>query len=119
MPPKVLIVDDDYTMNSLLKMLLELDGYQVVLCPEGHEVVQTAQTEKPDVVLMDVHIADADGVEILRTIRQTAGLQTLPVVMQSGMDLEDKCKAAGASAFILKPYPPDQLGTTFKKVLSP
>ncbi len=118
MPQKVMIVDDDYTMNSLLKMLLEMDGFKVLLCPQADEVLTLARSEKPDVLLMDIHIGDADGVEILRTIRRDAGLQALPVIIQSGMDLEDKCKAAGASAFILKPYPPDHLGATLKKVLS-
>jgi two-component system cell cycle response regulator DivK len=118
MPQTVMIVDDDYTMNSLLQMLLEMDGFKVVLCPQADEVLLIARSEKPDVLLMDVHIGEADGLEILRTIRQDAGLKALPVIIQSGMDVEDKCKAAGASAFILKPYPPDQLGATLKKVLS-
>ena len=118
MPQKVMIVDDDYTMNSLLKMLLEMDGFKVVLCPQAEDVLPMARSEKPDALLMDIHIGEADGVEILRSIRSDVDLRALPVIIQSGMDLEDKCNAAGASAFILKPYPPDQLGATLKKVLS-
>lgn len=113
-----MIVDDDRTMNSLLKTLLELDGFAVVLASRGEIVLSTALAEKPDAVLMDVNIADADGMQLLREMRQHPELQSLPVVMSSGMDLERECMDFGANAFILKPYPPDQLSNTLRKVTS-
>jgi two-component system, chemotaxis family, chemotaxis protein CheY len=113
-----MIVDDDRTMNSLLKTLLELDGFAVVLAPRGDVVLSTALSEKPDAILMDVHIAEVDGVQLLRQLRQNSDLKSIPVVMSSGMDVEDQAKEAGATAFILKPYPPDQLSALLKKVLS-
>ena len=113
-----MIVDDDRTMNSLLKTLLELDGFSVVLAPHGEMVLPTALSEKPDAVLMDVHIADADGMDLLRQIRKHPTLARLPVIMCSGMDMEYECREIGANAFILKPYPPEQLSDTLKKVLS-
>ncbi|MGH2521471.1 MAG: response regulator [Anaerolineales bacterium] len=118
MAKKVMVVDDDYTMNSLLKMLLEFDGYSVIVVAEGSLVLEKARQEKPDVILMDVHIGDADGLELLREIRSDPAIQSMPVVMASGLDVEDRCKAAGASAFVLKPYPPEQLTAIFKKVLA-
>lgn len=117
-PKTVMIVDDDRTMNSLLKTLLELDGYNVVVAAHGDEVLTTALAEKPDAVLMDVHIADADGMVLLREMRLHPDLRALPVIMTSGMDLEYECRNSGASAFILKPYPPEQLTNTLKKVIS-
>lgn len=105
-------------MNTLLKTLLELDGFAVVLAPRGELVVPTALAERPDAVLMDVNIADANGMDLLREMRQHPDLGTLPVIMSSGMDLERECRASGADAFILKPYPPDQLSNTLKKVMS-
>ena len=112
-----MIVDDDRTMNSLLKTLLELDGFVVVLAPHGEMVLPTALSEKPDAVLMDVHIADADGMELLKQIRLHPQLAKLPVIMSSGMDMEYECRLIGANAFILKPYPPDELSSTLKKVI--
>ena len=117
MPKKVMIVDDDRTMNSLLKTLLELDGFSVVLAPHGELVLPAALSEKPDAVLMDVHIADADGMDLLRQIRLHPLLARLPVIMCSGMDMEHECRKLGANAFILKPYPPEQLSSTLKKVM--
>jgi len=113
-----MIVDDDRTMNSLLKTLLELDGYAVVLAPHGETVLPMAIAERPDAVLMDVHIADADGMELLRQIRHHPELSHLPVIMCSGMDMEYEASQLGADAFILKPYPPEQLSSTLKRVIS-
>jgi DNA-binding response OmpR family regulator len=113
-----MIVDDDRTMNSLLKTLLELDGYAVVLAPHGETVLPTALAEKPDAVLMDVHIAEADGMDLLQQIRRHPDLARLPVIMSSGMDMEYECDKLGANAFILKPYAPEQLSNTLKKVIS-
>ena len=118
MAQKVMIVDDDRTMISLLQTLLELDGFRVVLAPRGEMVLPTALAEKPDVILMDVNLAGADGLELLREIRRHAELSGLPVIMSSGMDLGDECKVAGANAFILKPYPPEHLSLALQKVLS-
>jgi CheY-like chemotaxis protein len=113
-----MLVDDDRTITSLLQTLLELDGYTVTTVPRGDLVIPKALEFQPDVIVMDVHIGDADGLDVLRSLRQHADLQSLPVIMSSGMDLEDQCKAAGATAFILKPYPPDQLSEAIQKVLS-
>ena len=117
MTKTVMIVDDDKTMNTLLQTLLELDGFKVIVEPNGARAVATARSKKPDGILMDVHIGEADGVEVLRQIRHDPALHGTPVVMSSGMDLEDRCQQAGCSAFILKPYPPEQLSNTFKKLL--
>ena len=117
MPKKVMIVDDDRTMNLLLKTLLELDGFAVVLAPRGDQVLSVALAEQPDAILMDVHIAEVDGIVLLRQIRQHPSLKNMPVIMSSGMDVGVECRAAGADAFILKPYPPDELSTTLKKVI--
>ena len=114
---KVMVVDDDQTMNSLLKTLLELDGFTVVLAPHGDLVVSTALAERPDAVLMDVYIAGANGMDLLREIRQHPELRLLPVIMSSGMDMETESRSSGANAFILKPYPPEQLSSTLKKVI--
>lgn len=115
--PKVLIVDDDGTMVSLLRTLLQLDGFEVAHVHAGRQVLDKARADRPDVVLMDVHLADADGLEVLEEIRHSGDLAHLPVVMSSGMDLEDRCQALGANEFILKPYPPQELATVLRKAM--
>ncbi len=104
-------------MVKLLRTLLELDGYSVVQASRAAEVLPTARQTLPDVVLMDVHLADADGLEVLGQLRADAQLNATPVIMSSGLNMEAECRRAGANAFILKPYPPNELVDTIRTVL--
>jgi DNA-binding response OmpR family regulator len=115
---KVMLVDDDRTLTGLMKTLLELDGFAVSIVAQVAQVPAQLQAQRPDVVIMDVHLADGDGLVLLRQLRADPATSTLPIIMASGMDLEDQCQDAGATAFILKPYPPDQLTETIQKALS-
>jgi len=114
---KILIVDDDRTMVSLLKILLEMDGFDVVNISMGGQMIEKVRAEKPDLVLMDVFLSDADGKEVLVELRNTTDLADLKVVMTSGMDLADQCMDSGADAFLLKPYTPEQLMKTIQQNL--
>jgi CheY-like chemotaxis protein len=107
---KVLIVDDDHTMVSLLATLLELDGFDVVPTTQASDLEQNLRKDQPDLLIMDVFMSSGDGIELLRKVRSTSEFSSLPVIMTSGMDVEDQCIEAGANGFMLKPYsPPDLL----------
>ena len=106
---KVLIVDDDHTMVSLLATLLELDGFEVFPTTQASELEQNLRNDQPDLVIMDVFLNNGDGIELLRKIRSTSEFSSLPVIMTSGMDVEEQCLEAGANGFILKPYSPPEL----------
>jgi CheY-like chemotaxis protein len=106
---KVMIVDDDRTMVSLLKMLLEMEGFAVVGTPPADRILEGIRAEEPDVILMDVFLPGVDGLQLLSDLRASQDLREARVVMTSGMELSDKCLAAGANAFLLKPYTPEQL----------
>jgi DNA-binding response OmpR family regulator len=116
---KVLIVDDDHNMVKLLTTLLTLDGFEVISEARAARVLPTIYDEKPDIVLMDVHLHDADGLEILGRIRAEAGIASTPVIIASGRDVSEECKRAGANDFILKPYSPDQLTEALRKFATP
>jgi len=115
---KVLIVDDDLTTVKLLETLLELDGFEVAIARRGGDVINVATKENPDIILMDYHLTDMDGVDILREIRRGGPFMTLPIIMTSGLDVEDEVMEAGASTFIVKPFEPDQLPILFNKYIS-
>lgn len=107
--PKVMIVDDDRTMVSLLKILLEMDGFEVVNVTHGRDFLPKVREEKPDIVLLDVFLTNMDGKELVAEVRKSDDLSDLKVVMTSGMELAEQCANAGADAFLLKPYTPEQL----------
>jgi CheY-like chemotaxis protein len=107
--PRVMIVDDDETMQSLLRTLLQIDGFEVLEAPSFDQIISTARAEYPDAILMDCILPGVDGMELLRQIRADGELERLVVIMTSGMDYEQRCMARGANAFLQKPYPPERL----------
>jgi DNA-binding response OmpR family regulator len=106
---KLMIVDDDPTMVSLLATLLELDGFDVLPKTQAGDFKQELRDDKPDLVIMDVFLTNGDGIELLRQLRSTPEFKSLPVIMTSGMDVADQCLEAGANGFMLKPYSPPDL----------
>ena len=117
--PKILIIDDDRATSTLLRTLFEIEGFEGVVCPRPEDVLNTVRREHPDVVLMDVHLAEVDSIQILQQMRRDRDLQTVPVVMTSGLDVREKCEANGASAFMQKPFKPSELVMLVKQQLAP
>lgn len=114
---KILLVDDDPTTVSLLKMLLGLDGYEVDSTGMGGEVLAKIAEFQPALVLMDYHLTDMEGIDVLREIRAHAEYGNLPVVMASGLDVGDAVLAAGADEFLVKPFEPDDLPKIFSRLI--
>lgn len=112
-----MVVEDDRVMVSLLTMLLQMDGFEVMEPEPGTSIAEQALAGRPDLVLMDVIMARADGIAILDQLRSKPDLASLRVIMTSGMDVEEKCRQHGADAFLLKPYSPDQLIQTIRAKL--
>jgi CheY-like chemotaxis protein len=116
--PRILVIDDDQVMVSLLQTLLQLDGFEVVGAHPHESVVEAARASRPDLILMDVFLRGADGLEILAQLKSDPALAGTPVVMCSGMDVSEQCARGGAHAFLIKPYAPDQLIETIRACLA-
>jgi DNA-binding response OmpR family regulator len=109
----VMIVDDDRTTVKLLQTLLELDGFEVSSAARGVDVLPLITRTRPDIILMDYHLSDIDGVEVLKQLKAHTDYQSIPVIMASGLDVEDEALAAGASRFLVKPFEPGELPGLF------
>jgi CheY-like chemotaxis protein len=116
--PKILLLEDDRDMCMLLQTLLEIEGYEVRSYDSKRPAAAQAEEEKPDLVLLDVHLGGKDGVQILRELRTNPALAGLRVVMTSGINLTEECLHAGANAFIVKPYMPENLLQLLANVLA-
>lgn len=114
---KVLIAEDDITMVSLLKTLLKMEGFEVLALQPDADVPLAVRNEKPDIVLLDVHLFGQSGLDILSDIRGSAETAATRVVMSSGSDVREECARRGANGFLMKPYMPDDLITILKQVL--
>lgn len=109
--PKITIIEDDKTMVSLLETLLQMEGFQVATIePDSLDgMCSKVLAEQPDLALIDVHLHDINGFDLLARIRQNESLKNMRVIMSSGMDFRTECLNQGADEFILKPYMPDDL----------
>jgi CheY-like chemotaxis protein len=116
--PKIMLAEDDPTMLSLLKTLMRLEGFEAVALNEEENVLDAIRREGPNVILLDVHLTQGNGLDFLREIRSDPGLRDTFVIVQSGMNLADECKDAGANTFLLKPYMPNSLIDAIKSGLA-
>ncbi|MEK7206045.1 MAG: response regulator, partial [candidate division NC10 bacterium] len=83
-PLRILVVDDEPTVLEALEALLTREGHQVVCAQDGEEALQRAAEERPDIILLDLHLPGLSGFEVVNRLRQTAGLAQVPVIAFSG-----------------------------------
>lgn len=115
---KVLLAEDDSTMVALLKTLLKMEGFEVIALHGDDDVIEAVRNEKPDVVLMDVHLSHQSGLDILDNLRKAKDLSNVRVVMSSGASVKEECIHRGADGFLMKPYMPDDLIKLLRQTIS-
>jgi CheY-like chemotaxis protein len=109
---RILIADDDVAMRGLVKATLEADHYEVLEAGRGTEAIMLARSEHPEVILLDVHMPDMDGLEVCREVRKDSSLKDIPIVMLSSAAHASDVQAgldAGANRYLTKPFSPLQL----------
>jgi len=114
---KVLLVEDDQTMVTLLNTLLEMEGLEVSTLESFDNIVSDILVQNPDVIIMDVNLEDIDGLQLLEVIRKENSLSHVKVIMSSGMNFLEESLSRGADGFLLKPYMPDELIARINKLL--
>jgi len=114
-----MLAEDDLTMVALLQTLLGMEGYEVITLTIDDDILESARRDQPDVLLLDVHLPNVNGMDVLDRIRADVETRDLKVVMSSGLNLENECEQHGANDFLLKPYMPDDLLNILKRNLNP
>lgn len=107
-------------MFSLLQMLLEFEGYEVVLWQGGDHVQDTIDSicqQQPELILMDVHLRHLNGFDVLHSLRHKPELKGVKVLIASGVDMAERSQQEGADGFVLKPFLPDELLTKIQKTI--
>jgi CheY-like chemotaxis protein len=110
--PTVLVVEDFEDNRFMMRRLLEMSGYRVVEAVNGNQAVESAATESPDIILMDLSLPQLDGLAATRRIRAREGARKVPIVAVSAHDSADfhaEALAAGCNEYVTKPIDFDQL----------
>jgi DNA-binding response OmpR family regulator len=110
----VLVVDDDPSIRLLCRVNLQLDGHEVHEAGTLAEARAAIAAHRPDVVILDVHIAGGDGRDLLSELR--ASRPELPIALLTGTADRDELLRAGADALIPKPFTIDELRQTVDRL---
>ena len=118
--PTILAVDDSASMRQMVAFTLKGAGYTVIDAVDGVDALSKAKGSKVDLVITDVNMPNMDGISLIRELRALPNYKFTPMLMlttESGADKKSEGKSAGATGWIVKPFNPDQLLATIKKVL--
>jgi DNA-binding response OmpR family regulator len=119
--PLILIAEDEREIRELIGYCLQFAGFEVVTVPNGQEAVEKAVEITPDLVLMDVRMPKMNGIEACRVLKQQEKTKNIPVVFLSARGQEADIKMgyeAGAEAYFLKPFTPEELPQRLIKILT-
>jgi len=117
----IMIVDDAASVRELIGFTLENAGYKVIKAKDGQDALSKMDTHRPDLLLTDLHMSKMDGFELIRNVRSNSRFKFMPiVVITTEFDASKKkeAKAAGATAWIAKPFKADMILSVLRKLLA-
>jgi CheY-like chemotaxis protein len=113
---RVLVVDDDADVRTMLRTQLEIEGYSVLEAADGDQAWETIQREDPPVVIADVQMPGRNGLELCRLARASGFETTGFIAFTAGMASWDECRDAGFDAHFLKTDPLPSLSRTVRRL---
>lgn len=118
---RILIADDEPDIRLVLRTRLERDGFAVLEAKDGVEAVRMAQSESPDLIVLDVMMPKMDGFEVLKRLQANPETREIPVIMLTAkaQDVDVfRGWSSGVSAYLTKPFNPLELLTFVKRIFS-
>jgi CheY-like chemotaxis protein len=119
---KILVVDDEPLLRTILKDALEEAGYAVVLAENGRAAIDRARTDRPDCIVMDIIMPELDGFDACTAMKADPALGAIPVFLTSAtkdLRVVDRAEQVGAAGILPKPVPVEELLQTVALALSP
>ncbi len=118
--PSILAVDDSASMRQMVTFTLKGAGYDVIEAVDGVDALNKAKGQSVNMVLTDVNMPNMDGITLIRELRKLPSYKFTPMLMlttESSADKKAEGKSAGATGWLVKPFNPNQLLSTVKKVV--
>ena len=122
MAKTIMIVDDSASLRSVVGIALRGAGYDVLEAADGADALKKLTGQKVHLIISDVNMPNMDGISFVKAVKQMAAYKFTPIVMLTTESQESKKKEgqeAGAKAWIVKPFKPDQLLGVVQKLVLP
>jgi two-component system, chemotaxis family, chemotaxis protein CheY len=119
MAKRILTIDDSKTMRDMLMLTLSDAGYDVLQAVDGQDGIEVLGDRKVDVVITDINMPKMDGYAVIRNLRANPVHKSTPILVlttESDTDKKNLARDAGATGWMVKPFDPDQLVATIRKV---
>jgi two-component system cell cycle response regulator DivK len=116
----ILYVEDNELNRRIVRDLLKRTSYRLLEAPDGETSLDIARRERPDLILMDIQLPRVSGIEVTRTLRSEPITANTPIIAITSFALsgdEQRAKAAGATAYMTKPYSPRDLLALIRSLL--
>lgn len=116
----ILAVDDSVSIRQMVAFTLKQAGYDVIEATDGEQALSLARGKKADLVITDINMPKMDGITLIKNLRALPDYKFTPILTlttETAADKKQEGKAAGATGWIVKPFNPEQLLSTIKKVL--
>lgn len=117
---KILIIEDDVDLATVLQMNLESKGFKVVLAHDAIQGTAMTHSEKPDLIILDINLPAGGGLAILKNIKMSIKTKTIPVMVLSGSEDEQlihEVLHGGVEDYMKKPYELEDLHQHIKRIL--
>ena len=120
MKPRVLIVEDEAPLVTLLRYNLEQEGFEVAEAVDGEEALVRIAEARPDAVLLDWMLPNVSGIEVCRQLRRSPSTRAVPIIMLTARGEEtDRVRGlnSGADDYVVKPFSPSELIARLRAVI--
>ncbi len=117
---RILVVDDSTTMRQMVSFTLSEAGHEVTEAVDGQHALAEAKARRYDLVITDVNMPVMNGIDLVKSLRAIPEFKFIPILVlttEAGADLKSRGREAGATGWIVKPFSPDVLIATLRKVL--
>ena len=118
MAKKILVVDDEPAIVKLVKLRLEAEHYEVVTAPDGASALAKTESEKPDLIVLDIRMPQMDGYTFVKNLQRNENGKGIPVIMLTAHEkMEELFAIEGVTDYVVKPFKSEELLVKVKKIL--
>jgi len=121
MSKRILLVEDQEDARRIVRDLLSANGYTLLEAQTGEDGLKLAQSEQPDLILMDIQLPGMDGYEVTRLIKADPALRHIPIIAVTSYALsgdDQRAAAAGCDGYVAKPFSPRVLMARIRELLA-